>query len=432
MAKLSLVLTLYFLVNVAGLYIVKPGLFFEPESILREVPIFPSILLLFVPLFAAAKLAQLLDALSRMLKEIRSLRSNVASVSEKANELGDIDIQRLREKLGADRLDPGGITHRLCDDLIHMFEHRNAQPIYMIVDRYSQPFGARLIQIAQYRSAALYIGILFTFIGMTMAILSLEQGGFSRIQRDELLSVVSGLQMAFLSSISGLLAALFILWMLLPFSTHMSRVFDEMEHLVRGMFSMFSRLELSPSVVGSLGEVAGELRLAKSELSSGNARTAELIQTINDGLKALPQVKVDFEALIADLHESQQNLLEKMRDGFDEFAPEELAKNLSKSVEQSLNAYGSELDETRSTFREMSDAARTLTSSLQFVERRIEEMAQKSDQASQAVSSNMNEMMATLKRVADASEEIAGYHPVQTFLRRIRGWIDGGGPTRRP
>ena len=243
---------------------------------------------------------------------------------------------------------------RIKVDVFRRISQLRFEPTGALVQPYREELLGQIPDITKYQRISLQLGILLTFFGLMWVFGSSEFLGAAESGGTTLLSnsLFSALNLAFGSSVAGLLSSISVILLADSLRARLLETFRAHQVMAEALNAVAQRAYNDPRLHDSLRAAESALQRVNAALDLQITKTSVVVDKV-EGLKetvaaATPQVAFAVRSLqeeIAALNARQSEMLSQLQASFTQLTPsalgEALAQGLNASLKELAQAIGS-------------------------------------------------------------------------------------------
>jgi hypothetical protein len=231
--------------------------------------------------------------------------------------------------------------HRLLGTVSTKALQLRQEPTASVLQGYREYFSGLVGATAPYQRVSLQVGILFTFVGLTLAFAKADMSLIADNQSQRPLAALFGaLNIAFGTSMAGVTASIFVILFTSPLRRLYQSTMQSFERCVEQIYNFGKLVPANPDYIDHIDQVAEALRGHARSADGLLRQTADMNETIRVGIGAFTQTRERYEQALRAMAEEQTRLLTSFNLYVDVLKPERLgdeARQLSQAVIQPLS-----------------------------------------------------------------------------------------------
>lgn len=256
-------------------------------------------------------------------------------------------------------------------------ESRKFDSSLSILHAYKEEFFSMVMRLAGFQKVALHLGILGTFIGLSMAFRHLD------IDHPDFQVIVASLKLPFATSIAGLQVSL-ILWIHLELlQQKQEKLFKELEKCVDLVLNLARHAIYKDSITRELHHVGLKIDEVTGQIEKENELLQHQTKQISEGMSSLKHAGTDLDSFLTTMSQKQADFLKSVQGLYDSLSPgnisQALSEHLSIAVKQTFDAMMLHLDNTLGQYSKLETSITCMHSGLVELKNVIEELSQKNE-----------------------------------------------------
>jgi biopolymer transport protein ExbB/TolQ len=276
----------------------------------------------------------------------------------KKNSNSRIDLDRLRQDILPNNLsEPAPAMIRLFQRIIMEAKDRQFESSISVVQPYQDESYEKILQLSYLQKLALRLGILGTFIGLTITIKNLADKGVSDNITELIKSLFSSLYIAFSTSIAGLEVAILLGVLLSILLKKQKRYFKMMDASVITMLAIARNAVNKDEFLAEFSQIHNLTKELSNKIydynqsitkSVGGAeqKISVLTTEITEGLKQLSHSKMEFDGFLSSLGGEQRQFIAEMQQIYNTLSLKRISDKLQENIIEAGQSVSSRIGET--------------------------------------------------------------------------------------
>jgi biopolymer transport protein ExbB/TolQ len=276
----------------------------------------------------------------------------------KKNSNSRIDLDRLRQDILPNNLsEPAPAMIRLFQRIIMEAKDRQFESSISVVQPYQDESYEKILQLSYLQKLALRLGILGTFIGLTITIKNLADKGVSDNITELIKSLFGSLYIAFSTSIAGLEVAILLGVLLSILLKKQKRYFKMMDASVITMLAIARNAVNKDEFLAEFSQIHNLTKELSNKIydynqsitkSVGGAeqKISVLTTEITEGLKQLSHSKMEFDGFLSSLGGEQRQFIAEMQQIYNALSLKRISDKLQENIIEAGQSVSSRIGET--------------------------------------------------------------------------------------